>query len=370
MCGRRSRRSTDTWSRPYTVSSTSSIRESTPCHTARTLSRKPPSARFHRVLKNSPRWATALPRQCRPREFWVQYRASLSCSEFRKPPFPLALLARAWLGPVGDPRPAASSAILAALGPARESAEPSFSQHAACRRFSDPGAGPAAVRLDHRTAVASRARRGTFDRREPEHGRGGCRPESAGGGDRCGRESGQRPGSRPRQPRGDRGLRRSRGGSVPAHGEPRGGRRRFAPAAARHGPPWRHGPGRGTRCGARDVGTGRACRGTFDRGVFRRGGSRGSLAITARPPVRAGVIVHVVAIGDPEHGHPVPSGTGDQPLSYQGEKVLSRRVDTFLEAIAQETDGAVMKLGLAAADLKTLYRTRIAPVAQRKRAAG
>jgi len=86
--------------------------------------------------------------------------------------------------------------------------------------------------------------------------------------------------------------------------------------------------------------------------------------------VRAGVIVHVVAIGDPEHGHPVPSGTGGQPLSYQGEKVLSRRVDTALEAIAQETDGAVLKLGLAAADLKTLYQTRIAPVAQRKRAAG
>jgi len=86
--------------------------------------------------------------------------------------------------------------------------------------------------------------------------------------------------------------------------------------------------------------------------------------------VRAGVIVHVVAIGDPEQGHPVPSGNGDQPLSYQGEKVLSRRVDTFLEAIAQETDGAVVKLGLAAADLKTLYRTRIAPVALRKRAAG
>ena len=86
--------------------------------------------------------------------------------------------------------------------------------------------------------------------------------------------------------------------------------------------------------------------------------------------VQAGVIVHGVAIGDAEQGHPVPSGTGDQPLSYQGEKVLSRRVDTALEAIAQETDGAVLKLGLAAADLKTLYRTRIAPVAQRKRAAG
>ncbi len=86
--------------------------------------------------------------------------------------------------------------------------------------------------------------------------------------------------------------------------------------------------------------------------------------------VRSGVIVHVVAIGDPEQGHPVPSGTGHQPLSYQGEKVLSRRVDTALEAIAQETDGAVLKLGLATADLKTLYQTRIAPVAQRKRAAG
>ncbi|MGO9812631.1 MAG: VWA domain-containing protein [Isosphaeraceae bacterium] len=86
--------------------------------------------------------------------------------------------------------------------------------------------------------------------------------------------------------------------------------------------------------------------------------------------VRAGVIVHVVAIGDPEQGHPVPSDTWDQPLSYQGKKVLSRRVDTYLEAIAQETDGAVLKLGLAAADMKSLYRTRIAPVAQRKHAAG
>ena len=86
--------------------------------------------------------------------------------------------------------------------------------------------------------------------------------------------------------------------------------------------------------------------------------------------VRAGVIVHVVLIGDAEQGHPVPSGNGNQPLSYEGVKVLSRRVDTFLEAIAQETDGAVLKLGLATTDLETLYRTRIAPVAKRKRAAG
>ena len=85
---------------------------------------------------------------------------------------------------------------------------------------------------------------------------------------------------------------------------------------------------------------------------------------------RAGVIVHVVAIGDAEHGHLVPSGIRNQPLSYRGEQVFSRRNDTALEAIAQETDGAILKLGLARADLKTLYRTRIAPVAQRKRAAG
>ncbi len=86
--------------------------------------------------------------------------------------------------------------------------------------------------------------------------------------------------------------------------------------------------------------------------------------------VRAGVIVHVVAIGDAEQGHTVPSGTAGRLLSYQGEKVLSSAVDKALEAIAQETDGAVLKLGLATTDLKTLYQTRIAPVARRKRAAG
>ncbi len=84
----------------------------------------------------------------------------------------------------------------------------------------------------------------------------------------------------------------------------------------------------------------------------------------------AGVIVHVVAIGDAEQGHPVPSGTGDQPLRYEGKEVLSRRNDQPLEEIAQETDGAVLKLGLSTTDLKTLYQTRIAPVARRKREAG
>ncbi len=84
---------------------------------------------------------------------------------------------------------------------------------------------------------------------------------------------------------------------------------------------------------------------------------------------RSGTIVHAVAIGDPENGHPVPSGQGNEPLVYEGAQVLSRRVDTALEAIAEENDGAVLKLGLATADLKTLYQTRIAPVARQKRAA-
>jgi Ca-activated chloride channel family protein len=81
------------------------------------------------------------------------------------------------------------------------------------------------------------------------------------------------------------------------------------------------------------------------------------------------VIVHVVAIGDPDSGHPVPTEQPGQPLVYEGKPVSSRRVDTALEAIARQTDGAMLKLGLAAADMGTLYRERIAPVARRKREA-
>jgi Ca-activated chloride channel family protein len=81
----------------------------------------------------------------------------------------------------------------------------------------------------------------------------------------------------------------------------------------------------------------------------------------------AGVIVHAVAIGDLEEGHPVPSGEPGRPLTYEGAQVASRRVDSALEAIARQTDGAMLKLGLAPADLGALYRSRIAPVARRKR---
>jgi Ca-activated chloride channel family protein len=84
---------------------------------------------------------------------------------------------------------------------------------------------------------------------------------------------------------------------------------------------------------------------------------------------KAGIVVHVVAIGDADQGHPVPSGEDRKPLLYEGEEVRSHRVDTALEEVARRTEGAVLKLGLARADLGTLYRERIAPVAKRKREA-
>jgi Ca-activated chloride channel family protein len=85
--------------------------------------------------------------------------------------------------------------------------------------------------------------------------------------------------------------------------------------------------------------------------------------------IGAGVMVHVVAIGDPDKGHPVPSGTPQRPLTYEGKEVLSQRVDTALQAIALQTGGATLKLGLAPANLGALYGAQIGPVASRKRAA-
>lgn len=80
------------------------------------------------------------------------------------------------------------------------------------------------------------------------------------------------------------------------------------------------------------------------------------------------VIIHSIAIGDPEHGHAVPVKGAVHPLTYRGEPVLSRRVDTSLEAVAKRSGGAMIRLGLASADLGALYKTRIEPVALRTRA--
>jgi Ca-activated chloride channel family protein len=82
---------------------------------------------------------------------------------------------------------------------------------------------------------------------------------------------------------------------------------------------------------------------------------------------RDGIIVHVVAIGDSEQGHAVPSGKDKESMVYQGQPVLSRRDDSALEAIARETHGAVLRLGLTSTDLGALYRAQIAPGAKHRR---
>jgi Ca-activated chloride channel family protein len=79
------------------------------------------------------------------------------------------------------------------------------------------------------------------------------------------------------------------------------------------------------------------------------------------------IVVHAVAIGDADQGHPVPDGKLAQPLLYRGEPVLSRRDDSALEAIALRTDGSIVRLGLALGDLGILYQTKIEPAARRRR---
>jgi len=88
---------------------------------------------------------------------------------------------------------------------------------------------------------------------------------------------------------------------------------------------------------------------------------------TAQKLRSLGIVVHSVAVGDPTTGHPVPEGVGKPFLSYRGTQVLSKRDDRPFEALAKETGGAVVKLGLAPVDLGRLYLKKIAPVAQRKR---
>jgi Ca-activated chloride channel homolog len=78
------------------------------------------------------------------------------------------------------------------------------------------------------------------------------------------------------------------------------------------------------------------------------------------------IVVHAVSIGDVQEGHPVPTGKPDQPLTFQGKTVLSKRSDTALEAIARSTGGTSVKLGLATGDLGTLYESKIEPLARRQ----
>jgi Ca-activated chloride channel family protein len=78
------------------------------------------------------------------------------------------------------------------------------------------------------------------------------------------------------------------------------------------------------------------------------------------------IVVHTVSIGDASSGHPVPADKSAEPLTFRGEKVLSKRTDTFLEAIANGTGGTIVKLGLASSDLGKLYESKIEPLARRQ----
>jgi Ca-activated chloride channel homolog len=79
------------------------------------------------------------------------------------------------------------------------------------------------------------------------------------------------------------------------------------------------------------------------------------------------VVVHTVAVGDDQRGWPVPVRRGNttKTLQYKGVKVLSARTDAALEAVARETGGAFVPLGLAAADLGGLFVHLIEPAARR-----
>ena len=86
--------------------------------------------------------------------------------------------------------------------------------------------------------------------------------------------------------------------------------------------------------------------------------------------VGADVAVHVVAIGDPDKNHPVPSmSLMATPASSHQAPVMTQRNDAALTQLAHATGGAIVPLGLASADLGALYRDRIGPTARSRRPA-
>ena len=89
----------------------------------------------------------------------------------------------------------------------------------------------------------------------------------------------------------------------------------------------------------------------------------------AIPPLRRlGVVVHAVAIGDPEVDQPIPDPkTEGGELIRDGKPVGTRRRDEALRAIAEATGGAFLPVGLAEADLGALYRDRIQPMERSRR---
>ena len=74
-----------------------------------------------------------------------------------------------------------------------------------------------------------------------------------------------------------------------------------------------------------------------------------------------GIMVHAVAIGDPDRGYPLSSR---DPV---GTEVETRRSDVAFRAISQATGGALIPLGRASADLGAVFRDRIEPTARSRR---
>jgi Ca-activated chloride channel family protein len=79
------------------------------------------------------------------------------------------------------------------------------------------------------------------------------------------------------------------------------------------------------------------------------------------------IVVHAIAIGDAEHGHPIPGEKTSQPLLYHGAAVLSQRSDAALDAIARQTGGVIARFGLSSGNLGALYETKIEPAARTHR---
>jgi Ca-activated chloride channel family protein len=92
----------------------------------------------------------------------------------------------------------------------------------------------------------------------------------------------------------------------------------------------------------------------------------GRWPVAAARLLRVGAVVHAVALGDDRAGHPVPGGKPGEFVTFEGRPVLSRRSDKALAEVAEATGGAVLRLGLASADLGPIFQGRLAPAARRR----
>ncbi len=86
----------------------------------------------------------------------------------------------------------------------------------------------------------------------------------------------------------------------------------------------------------------------------------------ARSLKERGIAVHTIALGDDQVGRTLPSPSGAHALTYEGQTVLSRRVDSTLKELAASTGGTFVALGLSRADLGALYVSRIEPAARKR----